>query len=211
MTDALIKGIGLGLLLSVSVGPVVFAILKISMRMGHKAGYAFITGVSLSDILLVLLGNLAAELVRVALRFENWIAAIGAAMLIGMGAYSFFFGKDPRDEDPNDVGLSFRTRDMARFVLQGFFMNTVNPGPIFFWLTTCTAFAFLPLHDRLVLFGACLATILTLDILKVFFAGRIRSLLTPRTLHKIHQFSALVLIAFGIAIFAGLLYERYAV
>lgn len=209
MTDALIKGLGLGLLLSVSVGPVVFAILKISMKLGHKAGYAFITGVSLSDLLLVLLGNLAAELVRTALKFETWIAAGGAFMLMAMGTYSLIFGKDPKDDDPNDVSVTFRKRDLARFSLQGFFMNTINPGPIIFWLTTCTAFAFLPLHDRMVLFGACLFTILSMDFIKVFFAGRIRSLLTPKTLHKIHQFSAVVLIGFGVFIFLGLFYSRY--
>lgn len=206
MTDALIKGLGLGLLLSVSVGPVVFAILKISMKLGHKAGYAFIAGVSFSDLLLVLLGNLAAELVRNALRYENWIAGGGAVMLIIMGVYSLLYGKDPTEDTNSDLSLTFRKRDLARFSLQGFFMNTLNPGPIIFWLTTCTALAFMPLHDRIIVFGACLATILALDVLKVFFAGRIRSLLTPQTLHKIHQISALILIGFGLVIAIGLLY-----
>jgi threonine/homoserine/homoserine lactone efflux protein len=186
---------------------VVFAILKVSMKLGHKAGYAFIAGVSFSDLVLVLLGNAAAELVRTALRFETWIAAGGAVLLIIMGLYSLFFGKDPKDDASSELGLSFRKRDLARFSLQGFFMNTLNPGPIIFWLTTCTAFAFMPLAERIVLFGACLATILLLDIIKVFFAGRIRNLLTPHTLHKIHQVSALILIGFGLAIGIGLLYN----
>lgn len=203
--DILLKGIGLGLFLSIAVGPIVFAILKVSMKLGHKAGYAFIVGVSLSDVLLVLMGNLAAELVRSALKYENWIAAGGALILIGMGTYSLLFGKDPKDESPNDLNITFRRRDMLRFSLQGFFMNLINPGPIFFWLSTCTAFAFLPLRERTLLFAACLATVLATDILKVFFAGRIRRLLTPRTLHKIHQLSALILIGFGVAIFGGLI------
>ncbi|MCU0335772.1 MAG: LysE family transporter [Chitinophagaceae bacterium] len=204
--DLFVKGIGLGLLLSVSVGPIVFAILKVSMKLGHKAGYAFVTGVSLSDLLLVLLGNLAAELVRTALRYESWIAAGGAILLIIMGAYSFFFGKDPREDSKTDIAVSVRRRDMARYTLQGFFMNLLNPGPILFWLTTCTAFAFLPLEDRALLFGTCLGTILATDLAKVYFAGRIRRLLTPATLHKIHQFSALVLIGFGAVILIRLFY-----
>jgi threonine/homoserine/homoserine lactone efflux protein len=206
--DILFKGIGLGLLLSVAVGPIVFAILRVSMKLGHKAGYAFVAGVSISDILLVVMGNLAAELVRTALKFEVWIAAGGALMLIAMGAYSLIFGKDPKDENPQDLNIAFRRRDLARFSLQGFFMNLINPGPIFFWLTTCTAFAFLPLHDRAILFGACLATVLLLDIAKVFSAGRIRRLLTPKTIHKIHQFSAVALIIFGMVIAVGIFYNR---
>jgi threonine/homoserine/homoserine lactone efflux protein len=206
--DILFKGIGLGLLLSVAVGPIVFAILRVSMKLGHKAGYAFVAGVSISDILLVVMGNLAAELVRTALKFEVWIAAGGAFMLIAMGAYSLIFGKDPKDDNPQDLNVAFRRRDLARFSLQGFFMNLINPGPIFFWLTTCTAFAFMPLHDRAILFTACLATVLLLDIAKVFSAGRIRRLLTPKTIHKIHQFSALALIIFGMAIAVGIFYNR---
>ena len=203
--DILLKGIGLGLFLSIAVGPIVFAILKVSMKLGHKAGYAFIAGVSLSDVLLVLVGNLAAELLSSALVYKNWIAAGGALILMGMGTYSLLFGKDPKDDSTNDLSISFRQRDLLRFSLQGFFMNLINPGPIFFWLSTCTAFAFLPLRERITLFAACLATVLATDMLKVFFAGRIRRLLTPGTLHKIHQLSALILIGFGVAIFGGLL------
>src|SRR5574343_76721 len=203
--DILLKGIGLGLFLSIAVGPIVFAILKVSMKLGHKAGYAFIAGVSLSDVLLVLVGNLAAELLSSVLQYKNWIAAGGALILIIMGTYSLLFGKDPKDDSPNDLNISFRQRDMLRFSLQGFFMNLINPGPIFFWLSTCTAFAFLPLRERTLLFAARLVTVLATDILKVFFAGRIRRLLTPRTLHKIHQLSALILIGFGVAIFGGLI------
>jgi threonine/homoserine/homoserine lactone efflux protein len=204
--DLFLKGIGLGLLLSVSVGPIVFAILKVSMRLGHRAGYAFVAGVSMSDLLLVLLGNLAAELVRTALRYENWIAAGGALLLIIMGAYSFFFGKDPREDSKTDIAVNVRRRDMARYTLQGFFMNLLNPGPIFFWITTCTAFAFLPLNERALLFGTCLGTILATDVAKVYFAGRIRRLLTPATLHKTHQFSALALMGFGAVILIRLFY-----
>ncbi len=206
--DVLLKGIGLGLLLSVAVGPIVFAILRVSMKLGHRAGYAFVAGVSVSDILLVVMGNLAAELVRTVLKFEVWIAAGGALILIAMGTYSLIFGKDPKDDNPQDLNITFRRRDLARFSLQGFFMNLINPGPVFFWLTTCTAFAFMPLNYRAILFSACLATVLLLDIAKVFSAGRIRRLLTPKTIHKIHQFSAVALIVFGIALAVGIWYQR---
>jgi threonine/homoserine/homoserine lactone efflux protein len=207
MEFAFIKGLGLGLLLSISVGPVVFTILKLSMKLGHKAGYAFITGVSLSDIILAVLGNVAAELVRSALKYEIFIAIGGASLLIGMGIYSLFFGKDPV-MDNSDLAPEFRKRDLAKFSLQGFFMNMLNPAPIFFWLTTCTAFAYLPLNERIMLFGTSLAMVLTTDFLKVKLAGRIRNWLTPATLHKIHYVSAFILILFGVIIAGGILYSR---
>lgn len=208
MEYAFIKGLGLGLLLSISVGPVVFAILKLSIKFGHKAGYAFVSGVSLSDVILAVLGNVAAELVRSALKYEMYIAIGGASLLIGMGIYSLFFGKDPV-MDNNDLELDFRKRDLAKYSLQGFFMNTLNPSPIFFWLTTCTAFAYLPLNERIMLFATSLSIILTTDILKVKLAGRIRNWLTPAHLHKIHFVSAFILILFGVSIGVGILYTYF--
>lgn len=209
MTAIFLKGLGLGLLLSISVGPVVFTIIKLSLRYGHKAGYSFAAGVSVSDIFLVLMGNMAAELVRAALQFENTISLTGAAILLVMGVYSFFFRKDPI-LDNSDLDVSLRKRDLAKYLAQGFLLNTTNPGAILFWLTTCTAFAYLPLSERLLLFGSCLLVVASADLLKVLLAGRLRLWLTPATLHKINRLSAIILIVFGLAIAFSVWYnQRY--
>jgi threonine/homoserine/homoserine lactone efflux protein len=208
MEFVLIKGIGLGLLLSISVGPIVFTILKLSLKQGHKAGYAFIAGVSGSDLILVILGNVAAEFVRSALQYEFYIGLGGAALWLGMGVWSLLFGKDP-EIDNSDLPPALKKRDLAKYSLQGFFINILNPAPIFFWLTTATAFAYLPLKERLVLFATSLAVVLATDILKVKLAGKIRNWLTPSHIHLIHQVSAVILIVFGIVVAAGVLYARY--
>jgi threonine/homoserine/homoserine lactone efflux protein len=206
MTGIILKGLGLGLLLSVSVGPVVFTIIKLSLRSGHKAGFAFAAGVSASDIFLVLAGNMAAELVRVALHFENTIGLVGAGILFIMGAWSFFFRKDPKmDNSPLDKSL--RKRDMAKYGMQGFLVNTLNPGAIFFWLTTCTAFAYLPFKERTILFSSCLFVVVTADMLKVVLSGQLRNWLTPHTLHIINRVSALILMGFGIVIATSVVYN----
>lgn len=201
MYTYLLQGIGLGLLLTVSVGPVIFAALNISMRLGHRPGYAFVSGVSLSDVVLVLAGNMAAELVRSLLKFESLIAMLGGLLLMAMAAVLYFFIKDPKDDHFELKVLHYRKRDLLKFTLQGFLVNTLNPGSIIFWITTCTAFAFMPLNNRLLLFGSCLATILLVDVLKVYFAAKLRKVLTPRNLHRIHQFTAVILALFGLALF----------
>jgi threonine/homoserine/homoserine lactone efflux protein len=205
---AFLKGLGLGLWLSISVGPIIFTILKLSIKCGHRAGYAFIVGVAASDLLLVILGNFAAQLVRDALKYEAYIAVGGAFLLLGMGLFSFFFGKDPK-MDNSDLPPEYSRSDMAKFSLQGFLMNILNPGPIFFWLTTCTTIAAeLPLSEKLTLFGTCLGFVFLTDFFKVKLAGRIRGWLTPSTLHKIHQISALALIVFGLVIGIGVIYTK---
>lgn len=199
MKEAILQGLALGLFLSVSVGPVIFGIIKLSLRFGHKSGYAFAFGVSASDTLLVVLGNVAAELVRAALKYEKTIALTGGAILIIMGLVSFFLRKDPKAEDSGD-SLNFRKRDLLKFSLQGFFINILNPAPILFWLTTCTAFAFLPLWERLALFATALAIILLSDIAKVLLAGKLRTWLTPHVLHIINRVSAIIFVLLGLII-----------
>ena len=206
MTGIFLKGLGLGLLLCISVGPVLFTIIKLSLRKGHKAGYAFAAGVSASDIFLVLCGNMAAELVRAALHFEMTISLAGAGILIIMGAWSFFLKKDPKmDNSPLDV--EFRKRDLAKYSVQGFLVNTLNPGAIFFWLTACTAFAYLPFKERTVLFGSCLLVVVGADLLKVALSGQLRKWLTPHMLHIITRISALILMGFGLVIAFSVLYN----
>lgn len=206
MIGVILKGLGLGLLLSVSVGPVLFTIIKLSMRSGHKAGFAFAGGVSASDTFLVITGNMAAELLRAVLHYENTVALTGAAILFIMGAWSFFFRKDPRmDNKPLDPSL--RKRDMAKYAAQGFLINTLNPGAIFFWLTTCTAFAYMPLGERSLLFGSCLLVVIAVDLSKVVLSGQLRKWLTPHTLHIINRLSAIILMAFGLIIAGSVLYN----
>ena len=199
MDAIFLKGLGLGLLLSISVGPIVFTIIKLSLRNGHKAGYSFAAGVSLSDVFLVLCGNMAAELVRLALAYEKTIAIIGAGILLIMGLWSFFFRKDPV-MDNSELDVALRRRDLAKYGLQGFLINTMNPGAVLFWLTTCTAFAYLPFKERILLFGSCLLVVVSADLLKVVLAGQLRQWLTPRTLHISNRISALILIGFGLVI-----------
>lgn len=120
MEFAIIKGLGLGLILAISVGPIVFTILKLSLKLGHKAGYAYIIGVSFSDVLLAVLGNVAAELVRSALKYELYIGFGGAMLLLAMGVYSLFFGKDPV-MDTTELVPDFRKKRSCKIWPAGIF------------------------------------------------------------------------------------------
>jgi threonine/homoserine/homoserine lactone efflux protein len=71
MTEALLKGLTLGLLLSISVGPVLFSVIKQSLNNGHRGGIAFAIGVSASDIFLVLISNVFTELFRTLKEYQK--------------------------------------------------------------------------------------------------------------------------------------------
>lgn len=207
MTEAIWKGLGLGLILTLSVGPVIFTILKQSINNGHKGGFAFVSGVWLSDIFLVILSNMFTEIVRQILEFKSTIAYVGGLFLIGMGLFYVFFKKiDLNTEKMPDIP-NLSTTDYAKSIISGFLINTLNPSIFFFWLINATAFAVTnDKWERVLIFSICLLVNMISDILKVLLAGRIRDKLTPRNISAINRISGAILVIFGLALFYGVFF-----
>lgn len=204
MWESLLKGFTFGLLLSISVGPVLFSIIKQSLNNGHKGGFAFIFGVSASDITLVLVSNVFTELFNSIQHFKTEVGIAGCIFLVSMGIYFLFFKKVKVNESGQQTFL-FRKRDYARIFFSGFLMNTLNPAVLIFWITTSTAVITHTIQQRIIIFVTCLTWMLGTDILKVLLAGKIRNRLTPHNIHIINRINGIILILFGIALIWGLL------
>jgi threonine/homoserine/homoserine lactone efflux protein len=204
MIEALLKGFGFGLLLSISVGPVLFSIIKQSLNNGYKGGLAFILGVSASDITLVLISNIFTRLFESLKTYKTEVGVAGCIFLISMGVYFLFFKKvKVNKEGQQDIRI--RKRDYAKIFLSGYLMNTLNPAILIFWITTSTAVITDTIQHRIIIFTTCLVFMLGTDILKVFLAGKIRNRLTPHNIHIINRINGVILIVFGIALIWGLL------
>ena len=193
MTEALVKGITIGLLLSIAVGPVLFAVIKHSVNNGYRGGFAFAIGVSLSDISLVLLANLFTELFLALRMYEKAIGIGGSVLLICIGIYFLIFKKKHAD-DAGKLILKQRGKDILAISLSGFFMNLMNPGVILFWLTIGTSLITYSAPQRLLIYGVALGTVLTFDFLKVLLAGRIREKLNLRTVQLLNRISGIIYI-----------------
>lgn len=209
MIAPLMKGLLLGLILSISVGPIIFAIIKQSLANGHKAGYTFVAGVSASDISLVLVCNIFTSFFTIALSHSNAIAIAGSIFLIGVGIYTFFFKKVIVDEDNKIETIKLRTRDLVGIFLSGYFMNMLNPAVFLFWFAWTAAIAgdaqstANPIQYKWIVFITCLGFVLLSDIAKVALAGKLRDRLTPKILRNINKLSGLILIGFGVALCWG--------
>ena len=132
--EAILKGLAMGLLLVISVGPVVFTVIKQSINNGKGGGFSFVTGVWISDLLLVVLSNLFSELVTTIMDFKIQIGIAGSTFLIGMGIFYIFFKKVHLH--PEDISLPpLKSSDHAKIALQGFLLNTLNPAVIAFCFT----------------------------------------------------------------------------
>lgn len=208
MTEAILKGLGLGMILALSVGPVIFTILKQSINNGHRGGFSFVAGVWISDLFLVLLSNVFTELVQQLMTFKALIAYIGSAFLVAMGIYYVFFKKVRLKSEIFQEIPSFSKADFARSALSGFFINTLNPSVIFFWLINATAFAAShSISERIIIFSVCLGLNMVADVLKVMMAGKIRDKLTARTIGIINKVSGSILVIFGLSLLYAVVFK----
>lgn len=199
MVEALIKGVTLGLLLAISVGPIMFTVVKQSLTNGRKSGLFFIAGISFSDILLVSLANLFTNFFDIISAHKKSLAVIASIILIGLGVYYLFFKKAKEVPLNDDNRVVDRGHYWKKFV-GGFLMNLFNPGIIVFWLTTATTFVDHTIGQRFMIFGVALFIALAADVAKVLLANTLRKKLTAKNIHRIEQINGAILIVFGIGI-----------
>jgi threonine/homoserine/homoserine lactone efflux protein len=204
MWESILKGLTFGLVLSISVGPVLFSIIKQSLNNGHKGGLAFVFGVSASDITLVLVSNVFTELFNSLKTYKTEVGVAGCIFLVSLGVFFLFFKKVKVNEEGKQV-FSLRKRDYAKTFLSGYLMNTLNPSVFIFWIYASTAVIGHSVNQRIIVFVTCLSWMLGADILKVFLAGKIRNRLTPHNIHILNRINGLLLIIFGIALIWGLI------
>jgi threonine/homoserine/homoserine lactone efflux protein len=209
MTEAVLKGLGIGFILALSVGPVIFTVIKQSLNNGHRGGFSFVAGVWLSDVFLVVLSNTFTELVTTLLEFKTLIGYIGSGFLIAMGIYFVFFKKVMLKTDDEGNLVRFSRSDFAKIFLSGFFINTLNPSVMVFWLINATAFAAThTMLQRIIIFSVCLGINILADVLKVMMAGKIRERLTVHNISIINKISGSILIIFGLALLYGVIFFK---
>ncbi|HRN73043.1 MAG TPA: LysE family transporter [Ginsengibacter sp.] len=204
--EAIGKGLAMGMLLALSVGPVIFAVIKQSINNGREGGFSFIAGVWFSDLLLIVLANLFSELLTRLLDFKQLIGIAGSAVLMAMGIYYLFLKKvHIHPEDVSVPGL--RNYDHAKIAIQGFLLNTLNPAVMIFWLTAATAISVgHSVRDRVIIFGTAIGFNMVIDIIKVTLAGKLRKKLTLKNIRLINKLSGMILFIFGAILLAGVLF-----
>jgi threonine/homoserine/homoserine lactone efflux protein len=203
MWQAIISGFTIGCILALSVGPVIFTIIKQSLNNGYTGGFSFVAGVWVSDLVLVLISNAFSALVAELLEYKNVIGYLGSIFLLVMGIYYLFFKKVTLRTDAEGNTIRFRKRDMVKIFSSGFFLNTLNPSVFIFWLGTATAFAKYTFNERMLVFAVCLLVNMAADVFKVLLAGKLRNRLTLHNMAVINKISGFILAGFGIALLYG--------
>jgi threonine/homoserine/homoserine lactone efflux protein len=124
-----------------------------------------------------------------------------------MGVYFAFFKKVHLTATAGGEGGRFRKRDMAKIFASGFFINTLNPGVIIFWLGNATVLSLThTLKERLIIFSVCLLVNMAADVGKVMMAGILGKRLTLHNLSIINKISGFILIGFGVVLAWGVIF-----
>ena len=207
LVDPILKGLLLGFILSISIGPVIFAIIKQSLTNGKRSGYAFVAGVSSSDFVLLFICNFFTSLFNLVLNHKSTIALAGAGFLLLMGLYTLFFKKLKLENMGTDgVNKKVSIKDLVSSYFSGFLMNTLNPSVFLFWFAWTAAINTSaddtpnPIQYKLIVFGTCLGFVLLSDLVKVFLAGKLRPRLTEKSLLWINRVSGMIILIFSAAL-----------
>jgi threonine/homoserine/homoserine lactone efflux protein len=207
LVDPILKGVLLGFILSISIGPVIFAIIKQSLTNSKRSGYAFVAGVSSSDFVLLFICNFFTSLFNLVLNHKSTIALAGAGFLLLMGLYTLFFKKLKLENMGTDgVNKKVSIKDLVSSYFSGFLMNTLNPSVFLFWFAWTAAIntsaddTSNPIQYKLIVFGTCLGFVLLSDLIKVFLAGKLRPRLTEKSLLWINRVSGMIILIFSAAL-----------
>ncbi|MCL6524351.1 MAG: LysE family translocator [Thermoflavifilum sp.] len=210
MLIAFLTGLAIGAFLSISMGPVVFALIKQSVNSGFKSGLLFALGVSVSDTSFVLLGNLASQYILMLESFKRQIGIGGGILLIFMGIHAIFFRKVSLASGDEEMLMpTLGKSDYLRSWLAGFLMNTLNPAVILFWIPTIAGLAvkFPDPDQRVILYVTCLGLVLSTDLLKATLADKIRHKLTLRKVIWLNRISGTIICCFGLFLIYKVIFD----
>ena len=197
----------MGLYLAISVGPILFTVINTSLHKGIRAGFSFVAGIWLSDILFVLFSNVFT--VFTAHFLDVYIEEIGYGggfLLLVLGIYYTILKKALLIRSGDESNIEISHGEIAKLFAKGFLINSLNPILFVEWLTVSTLFAkTYSVNYRVLIFAVCLGVNIFSDILKVLLAGKFKSKLTFHNLNIINRITGVVLIICGCFI----LYQTY--
>lgn len=207
MFEAILQGIGAGILFSFLTGPVFFSMIKTSIEKGFKAGFSLAVGVIFSDIIFITLTIFSAQFVDYKSEYFQYIGIVGGLFLFGIGLYYLF----------NKVKVSYDISEIAKvkkrgYILKGFLMCLLSPTTLMFWVMVGGIIS-VQLHytmaEKIVFFIIAMATQLSVDGIKTYYAAKLRYRIKEKTIQNLNRIAGAVIIIFAIRLFVEVILKHY--
>lgn len=198
MSQALLEGISMGLLLSAMIGPVFFTLIQSSLEKGFRYAAMVALGIQTSDALYVLLTFFGVKFLAEATYFESVLGYVGGAILIGFGI-SYLVKRQPAKPEAK-VEEVRRAKKRSAF-LKGFSINGINPFVLLFWISIASLVHLKSEFDKTDIWSYYLGILLTvfaIDLLKAYIAKKLAQFVTPKFMFWLNKAVGVAMIGFGI-------------
>ncbi|GAB2975979.1 hypothetical protein GCM10027049_08370 [Mucilaginibacter puniceus] len=196
MIEAVISGIGIGLILTFITGPVFFALVKTSIERGFHAGVYMALGVVCSDVVFVGAILFGSQLFDISEDTKTIAGTVGSIILFTIGVYYLFKKANINYDNVAPTGLK-----RTGYFLKGFLMCIFNPTMLFHWITvigTASTIYHQGVHNRTFKIAIMFLTILIvqfgLDVTKAFYANKLRDKISVKRVHRLNQIAGIALI-----------------
>lgn len=196
MFEAVISGIGIGIVLTFITGPVFFALIKTSIEKGFHAGVFLALGVVCSDVVFVGTIIFGSQMFDVPPHVKVWLGVAGSIILFGIGIYYLL-----KKADVNYNSHTPASVNRAGYFFKGFLMCIFNPTLLFHWITvigTASTVYHVGVPHRQLKVAIMFATILIvqfgMDVTKAFYANKLRDRISVKLVHRLNYVAGIALI-----------------
>jgi len=196
MFEAILLGIGAGIISSFLTGPVFFAMIRTSIEKGFKAGFSLAVGVIISDIVLISLVIFGSQFFEYKASFDKYVGLIGGLFLFAIGIYYLF----------SYTSINYNSNTLQKiskrgYLLKGFLMCILTPSTLMFWIIVTGIISVKlnnMLNEKLVCLFVAMATQLSIDGLKSFYSSKLRHRIKENVLQKLNKIAGVVIIFFAL-------------
>lgn len=195
----ILQGIGLGLTLTILIGPIFVALTQTGMDKGIKAGLMVGAGIWFSDILVIVSGYFFIKEIQQWIQdpvFHRWLGFSGGMILLITGISTIL-----RKAELSMTQSGFSAKSYLGFWTKGFSVNFFNPFTFVFWLGVMTSYVITKAingTEAFLLFGSVMVTIMITDSLKVVLGKYIRKRSNPGMISRISKIAGVALCIFGL-------------
>lgn len=207
MIEAILQGICAGILFSFLTGPVFFSMIKTSIEKGFKAGFSLAIGVILSDIIFISLTIFSSQFVDYNPVYNQYIGIIGGLFLLGVGLYYLI----------NQVKVNYETSEILKvrrsgYILKGFLMCLLSPTTLMFWIMVggiVSGQLHYAMAEKVVFFIVAMATQLSVDLVKTYYAAKLRYRIKEKNIMLLNRIAGAVIIIFAVRLFIEVIIKYY--
>jgi threonine/homoserine/homoserine lactone efflux protein len=210
MFHPLFEGIILGITVSISLGPALFALLQTSIKHGIKTGIFLALGIFTSDLIVVFGAYFGASQIITNPTTHVVFGLIGGIVLIIFGIISMTRKVNLNEQVEAIPEIKVKRPSLIRYYFKGFILNIANPFLWGFWITSVLAISSSYRGQKVAIvlfFAGTLGTILLTDILKSILANKIKVAGNPHVKLWMNRIVGTIFIVFGIFVVINVLWK----